>query len=63
MPLDVLHQAERRGVRFGRPLKLCAAQQALARRLLTEGTSVKEVAGLFGVHVATVYRLADTDSA
>jgi len=54
--------AKRRGLRFGRPPKRHAEQQALARRLLSEGMSVKKVAGLFGVHVATIYRLADADS-
>ena len=49
--------ARKRGVRFGRPPKLTAAQAALAARLLAEGHSVREVAGTFGVHAATIYRL------
>ena len=51
--------AQRRGVRFGRPPKLRAEQQALAHRLMTEGHSAKEMAQLFGVHVATIYRMAE----
>jgi DNA invertase Pin-like site-specific DNA recombinase len=51
--------AQRRGVRFGRPPKLRAEQQALARRLMTEGHAAKEMAQLFGVHVATIYRMAE----
>ena len=51
--------AQRRGVRFGRPPKLRAEQQALARRLMTEGHAAKEMAQLFGVHVATIYRMAN----
>ena len=49
--------ARQRGVRFGRPPKLSAAQAALAGRLLAEGQSVREVARTFGVHAATIYRL------
>ena len=49
--------AQRRGVRFGRPPKLSLEQRALAKRLLDEGQSAKQVAKTFGVHVATVYRL------
>src|SRR5439155_2737900 len=55
--------AQRRGVRFGRPPKLRAAQQALACRLMTEGQSAKDIAQLFGVHVATIYRMAHAHSA
>jgi DNA invertase Pin-like site-specific DNA recombinase len=50
--------AKKRGVRFGRPRKLTAEQAKLARRLLTEGTPVQEIARTFNVHVATIYRLA-----
>ena len=50
--------AQRRGVRFGRPPKLRPEQQALARRLMTEGHAAKEMAQLFGVHVATIYPMA-----
>jgi len=48
--------AMKRGVRFGRPSSLKADQAALARRLLDEGKSAKEVAKTFGVHRATIYR-------
>jgi DNA invertase Pin-like site-specific DNA recombinase len=51
--------AKRRGVRFGRPKKLNVEQRELAFRLRAEGTSVKEVAHIFSVHVSTIYRLAD----
>ena len=33
-------------------------QAALAKRLLNEGKMVSEIAKTFGVHVATIYRLA-----
>ena len=48
--------ALQRGVRFGRPARLNAEQTALAKRLLEEGNSAKEVAKTFGVHKATIYR-------
>lgn len=48
--------AKARGVRFGRPPKLSADQMALARRLIEEGKSVAEVAKVFGIHRATLYR-------
>ena len=48
--------AMQRGVRFGRPAKLAADQVALARRLLEEGTAAGEVARMFKVHRATLYR-------
>jgi DNA invertase Pin-like site-specific DNA recombinase len=48
--------AMKRGVRFGRPSALSLDQTALARRLLDEGKSAKEVAKTFGVHKATIYR-------
>ena len=53
--------AQKRGVRFGRPRKLNPDQAALAKRLLNEGKLVSEVAKTFGVHVATMYRLAVAD--
>ena len=43
------------------PRKLNPDQAALAMRLLNEGKLVSEVAKTFGVHVATVYRLAAAD--
>lgn len=48
--------AMKRGVRFGRPSSLKADQAALARRLIGEGKSAKEVAKTFGVHKTTIYR-------
>ena len=50
-------EAQRRGVRFGRPRKMNAEQQELARRLLKEGQSVRQVARTFSVHPATLYRI------
>jgi DNA invertase Pin-like site-specific DNA recombinase len=49
--------AQKRGVRFGRPKKMNEAQRKLAQRLLKEGKSVREVARTFSVHPATLYRL------
>lgn len=48
--------AKQRGVRFGRPARLTPEQTALARRLLEEGNSAKEVAKTFGVNRSTIYR-------
>jgi DNA invertase Pin-like site-specific DNA recombinase len=45
-----------RGVRFGRPAKLTAEQIALGQRLIEEGRSPRDVARMFKVHAATVYR-------
>ena len=56
-------EAQRRGVRFGRPRKMNAEQQELARRLLKEGQSVREVARTFSVHPATLYRILAPASA
>jgi DNA invertase Pin-like site-specific DNA recombinase len=50
--------AKKRGVRFGRPRKLALDQDELARRLVSEGKSVREIAAIFNVHPATIYRLA-----
>ena len=50
--------AKQRGVRFGRPRKLNADQVEVASRLLAEGKAVRDIARTFGVHEATVYRLA-----
>ena len=52
--------AKKRGVRFGRPRKLALDQGDLARRLVSEGKSVRDIASLFNVHPATIYRLAAT---
>lgn len=49
--------AQKRGVRFGRPKKMNQEQQNLAQRLLQEGKSVREVAKTFSVHPATLYRI------
>src|SRR3954471_18418311 len=49
--------ARTRGVRFGRPPKLTPEQIALGRRLVDEGTSVRDVAKVFlKCHPATLYR-------
>jgi DNA invertase Pin-like site-specific DNA recombinase len=48
--------AMKRGVRFGRPSSLSNDQAALAKRLLDEGKSAKEVAKTFGVNRSTIYR-------
>ena len=46
-----------RGVRFGRPPKLTPEQIALGRRLVAEGTSVRDVAKvILKCHPATLYR-------
>ena len=50
--------AKKRGVQFGRPPKLTPDQRQLARRLVSEGKSVREIASVFNVHAATIYRLA-----
>ena len=50
--------ARKRGVRFGRPRKLTPEQENLARRLVSEGKSAREIASVFNVHAATIYRLA-----
>ncbi len=52
--------AMKRGVRFGRPAGLSAEQTQLARRLLEEGKSAKEVAITFGVNRSTIYRATAT---
>jgi DNA invertase Pin-like site-specific DNA recombinase len=48
--------AMKRGVRFGRPASLSLDQAALAKRLLEEGKSAKDVAKTFGVNRSTIYR-------
>jgi DNA invertase Pin-like site-specific DNA recombinase len=52
--------ARRRGIHLGRPRKLNAEQTKLARRLIDEGQSVREIADTFNVHTATIYRLSET---
>ena len=49
--------AQKRGVRFGRPKKMNEDQRELAQRLLKEGKSVRDVARTFSVHPATLYRI------
>jgi DNA invertase Pin-like site-specific DNA recombinase len=52
--------AQKRGVRFGRPKKMNAHQQDIAQRLLKEGQSVRDIARTFRVHPATLYRILAT---
>jgi DNA invertase Pin-like site-specific DNA recombinase len=52
--------ARQRGVRFGRPAKLAPEQITLAQRLLEEGTAAGDVARMFKVHRATLYRALAT---
>ena len=54
--------AKKRGVRFGRPPKLSADQVTLGRRLVEEGTSVREAAALLKCHHATLYRVIQPES-
>jgi DNA invertase Pin-like site-specific DNA recombinase len=49
--------AQKRGVRFGRPKKMNGEQQNLANGLLKEGKSVSEGVHTFSVHPATLYRI------
>jgi DNA invertase Pin-like site-specific DNA recombinase len=41
-------------------LKLNPEQTKLARRLIDEGQSVRQIADTFNVHTATIYRLSAT---
>lgn len=50
--------AKQQGVRFGRPRKLNPDQAQLASQLLTEGKAARDIAKVFNVHDATIYRLA-----
>jgi DNA invertase Pin-like site-specific DNA recombinase len=52
--------ARRRGIHFGRPRKLNPEQTKLARRLIDEGQSVRQIADTFNVHTATIYRVSKT---
>ena len=58
----IADDAQKRGVRFGRPRKLTLDQSELARRLVLEGKAVSDIARTLNVHAATIYRLADADS-
>jgi DNA invertase Pin-like site-specific DNA recombinase len=49
--------ARRRRIQFGRPRKLSPEQAKLARPLIDEGKSVREVAENFKVHAATIYHV------
>ena len=53
--------AKRRGVQFGRPRKLNAEQVQLVSELIDQGKAVREIARIFKVHEATIYRLAAAD--
>jgi DNA invertase Pin-like site-specific DNA recombinase len=55
--------ARSRGVRFGRPPKLSAEQVIVARRLIDEGTAVRETARISNVHTATLYRALESAAA
>ena len=48
--------AKKKGVRFGRPPKLSSEQVALGKRLLGEGSSVRDAARILNCHHATLYR-------
>jgi DNA invertase Pin-like site-specific DNA recombinase len=52
----------RQRIHFRRPRKLNPEQTKLARRLIDEGQSVREIADIFKVHKATIYRLSATAS-
>jgi Resolvase, N terminal domain len=49
--------AKKRGVRFGRPRKLALDQDELARRLVSEGRSVREIAAIFNRYYTFVSEL------
>lgn len=49
--------------RLDRPPKLRPDQRTVARQLIEEGKSVREVARTFNVHPATIYRCIDENSA
>lgn len=55
-------EALKRGVKFGRPSKITSKQLEVAKRLLSEGQSAREVADTFGVHYTTLYRLLRLDT-
>ena len=48
--------AQARGVAFGRPPKLRPDQRTVARQLIEQGKSGRDVARTFNVHVATIHR-------
>ena len=49
--------AQKRGVKFGRPLKLDSNQIDAIKSLLEKGNSIKKVAETFKTHPATIYRI------
>lgn len=49
--------AQERGVKFGRPIKLDNNQMTAIKELIQQGTSIKNVAGAFKIHPATIYRM------
>ena len=55
--------AQARGVAFGRPPKLRPDQRTVARQLIEQGKSVRDVARTFNVHVATIYRCLHDEAA
>ncbi len=55
--------AKEKGVRFGRPPALEAEQVALGRRLLGEGKSLRQAAGLLGVSHTTLGRALEKEPA
>ena len=56
-------EALSRGVKFGRPSKLTPKQMKLAKRLLNEGHSARDVASTFNIHYTTLYRLLRAEPA
>lgn len=48
--------ARAKGVRFGRPPALSAEQITVARKLINDGQSPRQVAQMLKVHTATLYR-------
>ena len=54
--------AKAKGVRFGRPPALSAAQIALARQLIEDGQKPRSVAQVLKVHPATLYRALERDN-
>ena len=52
-------QARRKGVKFGPKPKLNYTQRREALRMIDEGRSVRDVAGVFDVGVATIQRVKE----
>ena len=53
----------KRGMRFERPAKLTTEQVALGQRLIEEGRSARDVAKMFKVRAATLYRALSSPAA